>query len=65
MGNLVAGCGLKMRDPQSSGDAGPRAVAAMAAAVVFDAVARQATDNVTSVLSQAPGGDGREESRQS
>ena len=35
------------------GDAGPRAVAAMAAAVAFDAVARQPTENVTSLLSQA------------
>ncbi|CAE7719439.1 DNAJC21, partial [Symbiodinium sp. KB8] len=38
-----------------AGDAGPRAVAAMAAAVAFDAVARQSTENVASVLSQALG----------
>eukprot|EP00439_Symbiodinium_sp_Y106_P025929 s1345_g3.t1 len=38
-----------------AGDAGPRAVAAMAAAVAFDAVARQPTENVTSLLSQALG----------
>eukprot|EP00435_Cladocopium_sp_Y103_P057195 s56_g19.t1 len=39
----------------SAGDVALRAVSAMAAAVVFDAVARQATDNIPSVLAQALG----------
>lgn len=44
------------------GDVSLRAVSAMAAAVVFDAVARQSTENVPSVLAQAnPGVCSREE----
>ena len=39
--------------PRLWGDVSLRAVSAMAAAVVFDAVARQSTENVPSVLAQA------------
>ena len=51
--NLVAMVEGQGHDFFFSGDVALRAVSAMAAAVVFDAVARQATDNIPSVLAQA------------
>ena len=47
-----------------SGDVALRAVSAMAAAVVFDAVARQTTDNIPSVLAQASTAGGIRESQE-
>jgi hypothetical protein len=47
-----------------SGDVALRAVSAMAAAVVFDAVARQATDNIPSVLAQASTAGGMRETHE-
>ena len=47
-----------------SGDVALRAVSAMAAAVVFDAVARQGTDNIPSVLAQASTAGGMRETHE-